>query len=171
MNDLTKLYSLFLGFLSKHQYQLIKGPVVNMDNHFNEVFSLFNPLNSEFSLEYRIIDTFPSCISFHSFSKCNKDNFKSCVHKLDKLAIESLNNPSHTLIIMNASIKNNIAMSISHIHIHNKPITKMLYHCYGTLWILTIFILFYFIFSDFIWILFFFSFFLDDEEACDMEVT
>ena len=30
--------------------------------------------------------------------------------------------------------------------------------CYGMLWTLTIFILFYFIFSDFIWILFFFSF-------------
>ena len=45
--------------------------------------------------------------------------------------------------------------------------------CYGMLWTLTIFILFYFIFSDFIWILFFFSFLflLDDGEAHDMEVT
>jgi len=29
---------------------------------------------------------------------------------------------------MDASIKNNIATSISHVHIHNKPITKTLYH-------------------------------------------
>jgi len=34
---------------------------------------------------------------------------------------------------------------------------SLLTHCYGTLWTLTIFILFYFIFSNFIWILFFFS--------------
>jgi len=29
---------------------------------------------------------------------------------------------------MDTSIKNNIATSISHVHIHNKPITKTLYH-------------------------------------------
>ena len=33
-----------------------------------------------------------------------------------------------TLVIMDASIKNNVATSISHIHIHNKPIVKMLHH-------------------------------------------
>jgi len=130
---LTKLYSLFLGFLSKHQHQLIKGPIVNMDNHFNEVFPSFDPLNSEFFPGCRIIDTFSSCFSFHSFSKHNEDSLKSHVHRLDKLAIESSNNPSHALVIMDASVKNNITMSISHIHIHNKPITKTLHHtinCY-----------------------------------------
>jgi len=29
---------------------------------------------------------------------------------------------------MNASIKNNIATSISHVHIHNQPLTKTLHH-------------------------------------------
>jgi len=36
--------------------------------------------------------------------------------------------PSYTLIITDASIKNNIATSISHTHIHNKPVTKTLHH-------------------------------------------
>jgi len=44
------------------------------------------------------------------------------------LAIESSNNPSHALVITDASIKNNIAMSISHMYIYNKPITKTLHH-------------------------------------------
>jgi len=44
------------------------------------------------------------------------------------MTIESLSNPSHALIIMDASIKNYIATSISHIHIWDKPIMKTLHH-------------------------------------------
>jgi len=99
-----------------------------MDNCFNENFPSFDPLNSEFSSGCRIINTFSNCFSFHSFNKCNKDSFKSYVYRLDELAIESLNNPSHALVIMDTSIKNNIATSISYMHIYNKPITKTLHH-------------------------------------------
>ena len=35
---------------------------------------------------------------------------------------------SNTLVITNASIKNNVTISISHVHIYNKPIVKTLYH-------------------------------------------
>ena len=44
------------------------------------------------------------------------------------MAIESSNIPFRTLVIIDASIKNNVATSISHIHIHNKPIIKTLHH-------------------------------------------
>ena len=44
------------------------------------------------------------------------------------MTIKFLNNLSYALIITDVSIKNNIATSISHIHIQNKPITKTLYH-------------------------------------------
>jgi len=40
----------------------------------------------------------------------------------------SLDSPSNALIVTDTSIKNNIAMSILHIHICNKPITKTLHH-------------------------------------------
>ena len=40
----------------------------------------------------------------------------------------SLNNTSYALIIMDASIKNNITTFIFHIYIRDKPITKTLYH-------------------------------------------
>ena len=99
-----------------------------MDNYFNKVFPLFDLLNSEFSPRYRIINTFSSYFSFYSFSKCNNDNLKSHIHRLDKLAIESSNNPFCILVIINTSIKNNITTLISHIHIHNKPITKTLHY-------------------------------------------
>jgi len=65
----SQQHSLSLNSLTKHQHELIKGYLVNMDNHFNEVFPLFDPLNPEFSPGNRIIDIFSSCFSFHLFSK------------------------------------------------------------------------------------------------------
>ena len=62
------------------------------------------------------------------FSKCNDGNLKSQICQLNNMTIESLNNPSYILIITDASVKNNIATSISHIYIWNKPITKTLHH-------------------------------------------
>lgn len=99
-----------------------------MDNHFNEVFFSFDPLNPEFVPGIRIIDTFSSCFSFHMFSKCNKDSLKSQVQQLDEMDIKSSNSSSFTLVIIDTSIKNNITTSILHVHIHNKLITKTLYH-------------------------------------------
>ena len=52
----------------------------------------------------------------------------SQVQELDRIAIKSLDYTSTALIVLNASIKNNIAISITHIHIKNKPITKTLHH-------------------------------------------
>jgi len=34
----------------------------------------------------------------------------------------------YALIITDASVKNNTATSISHIHIHNKPVIEILHH-------------------------------------------
>jgi len=59
-SSLPELYSLSLSSLSKYQRELIKGPVVDMDNHFNEVFPSFNPLNPEFASGCKIIDNFSS---------------------------------------------------------------------------------------------------------------
>jgi len=63
--------------LSKCQYELIKNHLVDMDNCFNEVFSLFDPLNPEISLGSKIIDIFSNHFSFHFFSKHKDQNFKS----------------------------------------------------------------------------------------------
>ena len=99
-----------------------------MDNQFNEVFPLFDPLNHEFSPGNRIIDIFASHFSFHTFSKCNDKDLNKCIQQFNDLAIEASGIPSIALIVSDASIKNNVATSISHIHIHNKLITKMLHH-------------------------------------------
>ena len=121
-------HPLLLDSLIKQQCKLIKGHIVDMDNQFNEVFPLFDSLNSEFSPGNRIIDIFASCFSFHTFSKCNDKDLNKHIQQLDDLAIEASGIPFIALIVSDVSIKNNITTSILHIHIHNKPIIKILHH-------------------------------------------
>jgi len=44
------------------------------------------------------------------------------------MVIELSNSSSTTIVVMDTSVKNNIATSISYIHTYNNPITKTLYH-------------------------------------------
>jgi len=98
-----------------------------MDNQYNKVFSSFNSLHPKLSPSNRVIDIFSNRLFFYLISEC-KNNLKDWIQKLDKLAIELSGVSTQALIITNASIKNNITTSISHIHIHDKPMIKMLHH-------------------------------------------
>jgi len=89
---------------------------------------LFDPINPKFQPGNRIINNFSNHISFHLFSKHNNLTFKNHIQQLDTLAIKSSNTPPDTLVVMDASIKNNITVSIAHIHVHDKPLIKTLYH-------------------------------------------
>jgi len=67
-------HPLLLNFLTKRQYSLIKGHLVDMDNHFNKVFSSFDFINPELFPGHRIINTFSNCFLFQLFNKqvnCN----------------------------------------------------------------------------------------------------
>ena len=97
-----------------------------MANRFNECFLSFIPLHSEFSPGLGVIDNFSDHISFNVHDK-GKDN-KSHAHQLDNIVLESSSFPSTTIIVFDVSIKNNVATSISHIYINNKPLTKMIHH-------------------------------------------
>jgi len=99
-----------------------------MDNRVNEVFPSFNLLNTEFSPSSCLIDIFPSCFSFHPFIKCSDNNLEDHSNQLNDIAIMSLLNHSHTLIISDTGIKNNIATSIAHIHIYDSSIIKTIHH-------------------------------------------
>jgi len=121
-------HSLSLDSLTCHQRENIKGTIIDMDNRVNEVFPSFNPLNIEFSPSSCLIDIFPSCFSFHPFIKCSNNNLEDHSNQFNDIAIMSLLNHSHTLIISDTGIKNNIATSIAHIHIYDSPIIKRIYH-------------------------------------------
>ena len=119
---------LFLNSLSSYQRKIIKGSIIDMDNRFNEVFPLFDTLNKEFSPGSHIIDIFPGYFSFHPYNKHSNVNLKFCTCQLNNLAIASSLDHLCTLVVTNASIKNNVVTSITHIHICNKPVIKTLHH-------------------------------------------
>ena len=99
-----------------------------MDNIFNKVFPFFDPLNIEFSPSSRLIDVFPNHFSFHPYLKCNDYNLIDHANQLNNITITALSNCSHALIISDIGIKNNVAMSITHIHVWNRPIIKTIHH-------------------------------------------
>ena len=99
-----------------------------MDNRFNGIFPSFIPLHSEFSPSHRVIDIFSDQFSFNLYNKQNNNNKKIHIQQLDNMVIESSNSPSTAIVVMDASVKNDIAISILHMHTYNYPITKTLYH-------------------------------------------
>ena len=121
-------HPLSLNSLTKRQHGLVKGHLVDMDNCFNEAFSSFDPINPELFPGHRIIDIFSNCFLFQPFNKQVNCNITSWVQELDRIAIKSLESPLTALIILDASVKNNIATSIAHIHIRDRPIMKTLHY-------------------------------------------
>jgi len=99
-----------------------------MDNRFNKVFPLFNPLNKEFSPSSCIIDIFPSWFSFHHYNKHSNNTLIAHSCQLNNIAITFSLDHSCTLVVTDTGIKNNVAISIVYIHICDKPIIKTLYH-------------------------------------------
>jgi len=74
------------------------------------------------------MDIFSSQFSFHLSTKQSDNNFKTYICLLDNIVLKSSSDPTYTLIVSNASIKNYVAISILHIHIYNKPVIKTLHH-------------------------------------------
>jgi len=65
---------------------------------------------------------------FYPYIKYKDNNLKDHTNQLNDITIMALVNHSHALIILDAGIKNNIATSITHVHICDKPIVKIVHH-------------------------------------------
>ena len=115
-----------LNSLTYQQWSLIKGHLVNMANRFNESFLSFTSLHSEFSPGHRMVDNFSDHFSFNVCDKEKDDKYHA--HQLDKMVLELLSSPSTAIIALDTSIKNNVAILISHIHVYNRPIIKTIHH-------------------------------------------
>ena len=83
-------------------------------------------MNSEFSPGLRVIDNFSDHISYNLFNK--EKNIKLCAQLLDEMVLESFSSLSIAIIASDVSIKNNVAMSIVHIHTHDKPLIKTIHY-------------------------------------------
>jgi len=70
------------------------------------------------------MDNFPSYFSFYWAICKYKKSKEVYLYKIDKIFLNTLIDPTSIIVVLDASIKNNIATSISHIHSYSNDIKK-----------------------------------------------
>ena len=116
-------YNISINNLIFKQRLCLKSVLIDVNNRYNKLFPSFSFFNEEFNPGNCLIDFFLDQFSFYLCSL----NIKKHIENLDDIAFRALSNPSSSIIISDASIKNHIAMSILHIHLYNKPIIKTIH--------------------------------------------
>jgi len=101
----------------------LKLPFIDVNEKHNKFFPSFSFFNEEFKPGNCIVDIFPDQFSFHPHLM----NIKKHMKNLDEVIFKASSNPSSTIVVSDASIKNQVATSISHIHSFDKSIIKTLY--------------------------------------------
>ena len=109
-----------------HQKTITKGHLIDSNNKLYEGFPAFSSFHPEFNPGSRIVDLFPDCFSFNLASR--EKNDKKCSQQLDKMTLQLSSSPYMVIIVTDASIKKDIATSISHMYICNHPLTKTVHH-------------------------------------------
>ena len=117
-----------IGSLTNRQRSLTKGHIVDSSIKSYGIFPSFSPLDPEFSPGHRIVDNFSNHFSFNLVNKKEKSYNKLCNQELDKIVLQCSSEPHTALVITDASIKNDIAISISHIHSFNRLLVKTVHH-------------------------------------------
>ena len=112
--------------LTNQQKNIAKGHLIDLSNKVYGIFPSFSPLHLEFAPGSWITDNFLNCFSFDLASKKEKD--KICFQELDEMVLYFPSSLSMALVVTDASIKNNIAIFISHVHSVNQPLIKTVYH-------------------------------------------
>ena len=89
----------------------------------NKFFPSFCFFNKEFKPGNCIVDIFPDQFSFHPCLM----NVKEYMKNLNEVIFKAFSNPFSTIVVLDASIKNQVTTSISHIHSFNKSVIKTLH--------------------------------------------
>jgi len=124
LNKCITHHHLSLNKLMPKQQSWLHSLLIDMDDNYNEFLLSFSPFNKEFFLGKRLIDFFLDQFSFHTWTH----NVKNHICDLDNIAINISNNPHFSIVLLDASIRNNVATSISHIHSHNRLVIKTIHH-------------------------------------------
>ena len=124
LNESITHHHLSLNKLTPKQQSWLHSLLINMNNKYNEFLPSFSPFDEELSLGKRLIDSFSDWFSFHTQTY----DIKKHICDLDNIAISASNDLHISMVLLDASIRNNVATSISHIYSHNKPIIKIIYH-------------------------------------------
>ena len=98
--------------LTLKQALYLKSLLIDIYNRYNEFFFVFSLLDTEFSPESHLHNSFPDRVSFHS----RPQDIMVQIQKLNDLVITLFSESSSCIVMLDVSIKNHITTSISHIH-------------------------------------------------------
>jgi len=112
-----------IDHLIAKQRSWLKSPIIDVDDKYNEFFPFFSFFNKEFNPGNHIVDIFPDRFSFHPRSL----NVKKHIKNLEEIMLRAFSDFFSSIVILDVSIKNQVATSISHIHSFNKPVVKTLH--------------------------------------------
>jgi len=115
-----------INSLTDHQKSSIKDHLVDSYNKLYGILPSFSPLDPELTLGSRVTDTFQDRFSFNLSNKAKNDTAR--FQQLDDMTIVSSLSSHTALIVSDASIKHDIATSVSHIHMRDKPLIKTVHH-------------------------------------------
>ena len=91
--------------MPKQQSQL-HSSLINMNNKYGKFLLSFSPFDKEFSLEKRLINFFSDWFFFHAQTY----DVKNHIYDLDNIAINVSNDSYSSIVLLNTSIRNNIAI-------------------------------------------------------------
>ena len=117
-----KSYNTSINHLIAKQRSWLKSPIINVDDKYNEFFPFFSFFNKEFNPGNCIVNIFPDCFSFHPRSL----NIKKHIENLEEIMLRVSSDLFSSIVVSDASIKNQVTAFILHIHSFNKPIVKTL---------------------------------------------
>jgi len=121
----SQLHCHSLENMTSKQQLKIKSFIANANNHLNGIFLFFNSLNSKLFPGSRLINFFSSHFSSHK-AYCKIKESKAAHHcKIDEIILNTLSNSNIIVIVTDASIRNNVAISITYVHFFSNSIKKM----------------------------------------------
>ena len=112
-----------IDHLMAKQRMKLKLPLIDADDKCNKFFPSFSFFINEFKPGKYIIDIFSDHYSFHPCIS----NIKKHMKNLEETTIRASSDLFSSIVVSDASIKNQVAIFISHIHFFNKPIVKTLH--------------------------------------------
>ena len=117
-----------LEYIISKQQAATKSSIVDANSHLNGIFLSFDSLNKEFYLENRLVNSFSNCFSFYKADYSSKERKSHHCSLLDNIMLNTSSNLSIVIVVSDTSIKNNVTISIAHIHSFSNPLKKTLYH-------------------------------------------
>ena len=112
--------------LMNRQKNIAKDHLINSCNKAYDIISSFSPLNWEFTSGFHLTDNFSDYFSFNLVNKKEKDKIR--IQELDEMVLRISSSPSTVFVVTDASIKNDIATSILHIHSANYSLVKTVHY-------------------------------------------